>query len=80
MSASLQAVFLQCKHKTDVGADFQKVFLMLQLLPIAGVLKIFDKIRDESGEAKKDRGGECFFHPLLLIFGLPRKLYSKGNM
>lgn len=80
MSASSQAVFLQCKRKTDVGADFQKVFLVLQLLTVAGVLKMFDKIRDESGEAKKDRGGECFFHPMLLIFGPPRMLYPKVNI
>lgn len=58
--------------------DFERVFLMLQLLTIAGDVKIC--FRDESGEAKKDRGGECFFHPLLLIFGPPRVLYAKLNI
>lgn len=60
------------------GGDFQKVFLMLQLLTIAEDLKIC--FGDESGEAKKDRGGECFFHPLLSIFGPPGMLYTKLNI
>lgn len=51
---------------------------MLWLLTVAGDLKIC--FRDESGEAKKGRGGECFFHPLLLIFGPPRMLCTKLNI
>lgn len=61
MSASSQAVFLRCKCKTDVGETFERVFLTLQLLTIAGDLKIC--FRDESGEAKKDGEGNASSSP-----------------
>lgn len=77
MSASLQAVFLQCKCKTEVGESLVWFFVcVLQLLTIAGDLEMcysYDSVET------KDKGQECFFHPLLLFFGPPRMLQRKLN-
>lgn len=80
MSASLQAVFLECKCKTEVGESLRALFFfvcVLQLLTIAGDLEICFSY--DSVATKKDKGLECFFHPLLLFFGPPRMLQTKLN-
>lgn len=50
---------------------------VLQLLTIAGDLEICFSY--DSVATKKDKGLECFFHPLLLFFGPPRMLQTKLN-
>lgn len=63
------------------GGEFERlVFLcvcVLQLFTIAGDLEICFSY--DSVETKKDKGLECFFHPLLLFFGPPRMLQTKLN-